>query len=212
MITVGKRNWQLVHAGAHLWRHEETEMAIKVPFNVDQYYRMAQSGILAEDDRVELIEGEIIKMSPIGVRHASCVNRLNTLFAEMLGRKAIVSVQNPLLLSTYSEPQPDLCLLRPKADFYADEHPSPADVFLVVEVADTSIGYDRDEKIPLYARAGNAEVWLIDLTQDTVTLYAEPIRGQYRQTREANRGGAVASNIFSELILEVDTILGASQS
>lgn len=185
-------------------------MAIKVPFNVDQYYRMAQSGILAEDDRVELIEGEIIKISPIGVRHASCVNRLNTLFAEMLGRKAIVSVQNPLLLSTYSEPQPDLCLLRPKADFYANEHPSPSDVFLVVEVADTSIGYDRDEKIPLYARAGIAEVWLIDLTQDTVTLYAEPIRGQYRQTREANRGGAVASTIFSDLILDVDTILGAS--
>ena len=187
-------------------------MAIKVPFNVDQYYRMAQSGILAEDDRVELIEGEVIKMSPIGVRHASCVKRLNAFFTEKLGRKVIVGVQDPILLSTYSEPQPDLCLLRPKADFYADGHPSPADVFLVVEVADTSIGYDRDEKIPLYARAGIAEVWLIDLTQDTFTLYAEPIRGQYRQTREVNRGGVVASTIFSELMLDVDTILGAAQS
>src|SRR6476469_9952809 len=121
MITVGKRNWQLVHAGAHLWRQEETEMAIKVPFNVDQYYRMAQSGILAEDDRVELIEGEIIKMSPIGVRHASCVKRLNAFFTEKLGRKVIVGVQDPILLSTYSEPQHDLCLLRQKADFYANE-------------------------------------------------------------------------------------------
>lgn len=186
-------------------------MAIKLPFTIDQYYLMSQSGALTEDDRVELIEGEIIKMSPIGVRHASCVKRLNALFTEILGRKVIVSVQDPILLSTYSEPQPDLCLLRPRADFYADEHPSPADVFLVVEVADTSVGYDREEKVPLYARAGIAEVWLIDLIQETITLYAEPNRGQYRQMREAKRGQAVISPKFRELTLEVDTILGDPQ-
>lgn len=186
-------------------------MAIKVPFNVDQYYQMAQSGILAEGDHVELIEGEVVRMSPIGARHASCVKRLTSLFTQILGQKVILGVQDPIRLSIYSEPQPDLSLLRPKTDFYAEEHPTPADVFLVVEVADTSIGYDREEKIPLYARSGIAEVWLIDLPQETVTLYAEPIRGQYRQMRESRRGEAVISTIFRELAFEADAVLGDPQ-
>src|SRR5918997_6720202 len=111
-------------------------------FTVDDFYRMLEAGILTEDDRVELIDGEIIEMSPIGSRHASCVMRLNAVLTKRLGDTAIVNVQNPLRLSTRSEPLPDCSLLKPREDFYSRAHPTPDDVLLVVEVADSSIGYD----------------------------------------------------------------------
>jgi Uma2 family endonuclease len=127
-------------------------------FTVDEYRRMGEVGILDEDERVELIEGEIVEMSPIGRRHAGIVNRLNDLFTFRLRGRAIVAVQNPISLgSKYSEPQPDLTLLRPRADFYADSRPEPPDVLLVVEVMDTSVERDRQVKLPLYARAGVPE-------------------------------------------------------
>src|ERR671938_544657 len=132
-------------------------------FSVDEYYRMGEAGILTEDDRVELIEGEIIEMSPIGSRHAACVNRLNTLLGRHLRQTAIVSVQNPIRLDAYSEPEPDVALLRPRADYYESGHPTPADALLIVEVADTSADYDRIIKLPLYAKAGIPEAWLVDL-------------------------------------------------
>lgn len=113
---------------------------------------MAQAGILAEDDRVELIDGDLIDMRPIGSRHAGAVSRLTSLFGAGVGAEAIVSVQNPVQLDRYSQPQPDLALLRPRADFYAESHPQPADVLLIVEVAEASLDYDRDVKVPLYAR------------------------------------------------------------
>jgi len=125
-------------------------------FNVDEYHRMAATGVLSESDRVELIGGEILEMSPIGRRHAACVDRLTRLLVIRLGETAIVRVQNPIALGQHSEPQPDVSLLRPRDDFYASGHPSPEDVLLVIEVCETSIDYDRDIKLPEYAASRRA--------------------------------------------------------
>src|SRR5215472_11793644 len=110
----------------------------KWTFTVDDYHRMLEAGILSEDDRVELIDGEIVKMCPIGSRHVGCVNRLNTLLVPKVGRAAIVSVQNPVVLDDYSEPEPDIALLKPRADFYSQSHATPQEVLLIIEIAETS--------------------------------------------------------------------------
>lgn len=177
-------------------------------FNVAEYYRMTEAGILSEDDRVELIEGEILETSPIGSRHSACVNRLNMLLIRQAGQDTIVSVQNPIRLDEYSEPQPDVALLRSREDFYAEGHPTPSDVLIVIEVAGTSVEYDRDVKVPLYARAGIAEVWLINLPQDRIEIYAEPQNGAYGELRQATRGESIASRIIPALKLGVDAVLG----
>lgn len=181
-------------------------------FNVAEYYRMVEAGILSEDDRVELIEGEILKMSPIGSRHSACVNRLNMLLNRLAGEDTIVSVQNPIRLDEYSEPQPDVALLRSREDFYADGHPVPSDVLIVVEVADTSVDYDRDVKVPLYARAGIAEVWLVNLPEEHVEIYTDPQNGAYREFRQAKRGESIVSRVIPALTLGVDTVLGQAES
>jgi Uma2 family endonuclease len=137
--------------------------------NVDEYHRMGRAGILPEDSRVELINGEIIDMAPIGSRHAGSVSQLNALLERATGDAAIVWVQNPIALSDHTEPQPDLALLRPREDFYKTAHPGPGDVLLVIEVADTTLAYDRDIKLPLYARASIPEAWLVDLAARTLT-------------------------------------------
>jgi Uma2 family endonuclease len=118
-------------------------------FSVHEYHRMAEVGILSEDDRVELIEGEILEMSPIGSRHAACVDRLNRLLNGFADLSAIVRVQSPILLDVNSEPEPDISLLRPSDDFYAGGHPTPGDVLLLIEVADTSVERDLEVKLPL---------------------------------------------------------------
>jgi Uma2 family endonuclease len=143
-------------------------------FNVTEYYRMAEAGILTEADRVELIDGEIVKMSPIGSLHAACVRQLDAMLQRQTEQYALVSVQSPIRLSDFSEPEPDVALLRPRSDHYAQAHPAPADVLLVIEVADTTAMSDRNVKVPLYARAGIPEVWLIDLQQDLIEIYAQP--------------------------------------
>lgn len=177
-------------------------------FNVEEYYRMAEAGILSEDDRVELIEGEIIEMSPIGSRHAACIDRIvNFLLGRYAGMTAIVRVQSPIRLDDFSEPQPDVSLLRPRDDFYATEHPKPADVLLVIEVADTSVEYDRGAKTPLYARAGIPEVWLINLRENEVELYAQPAAGSYQITQRFKAGASFASRILPDLTINVDALL-----
>jgi Uma2 family endonuclease len=128
-------------------------------FTIDEYHRMGEAGVLSEDDRVELLDGEIVQMTPIGAPHASCVDRLNALLARRLGKSAIVRVQNPIILDRRSEPQPDLALLAPRSDFYSGAHPRPRDVLLAIEVMDASRGYDRTLKLSLYARAELREVW-----------------------------------------------------
>lgn len=177
-------------------------------FSVDDYYRMIDAGILSEDDRVELIEGEVIKMSPIGKFHAACVNRLNALFNRLLGRTVIVSVQNPVRVDDFSEPQPDISLLKPRDDFYSSGYPTPADVLLIVEVADTSIQFDRMRKIPLYAQAGIPKVWLVDLGRDLIEVYAKPAGGLYQDFREARRGETLTLSSLPNLVISVEDILG----
>lgn len=114
---------------------------------------MNQSNILTEDDRVQLINGEIIEMSPIATKHTSCINRCNSILPKLLGNKVIISIQNPMTLNNLSEPQPDIPLLKPRADFYETSHPESQDIFLLIEVVDSSIDYNRDVKIPLYANS-----------------------------------------------------------
>lgn len=150
-------------------------------FSVGDYYRMAEAGILTADDRVELIEGEVLEMSPIGSRHAACVKRLNTLLNRQVGHTVIVSVQDPIYIDDFSEPQPDIALLRPRADFYAEEHPTSSDVLLVVEMADTSVELDRSKKLPLYARAGVPEAVIVVLPEEIIEAHAEPVGGRYQQ-------------------------------
>jgi Uma2 family endonuclease len=185
-------------------------MAVKVlkrRFTVEEYYQMAQAGILTEDDRVELIEGEIVEMTPISSKHAACVNRLNRLFSNQVGRQGIVSVQNPIRLSEHSEPEPDLALLRPRPDFYADKHPEPGHVLLVVEVAETSQEYDRGVKMPLYAEAGLPEAWLVDLEAEIVESYCKSSAQGYKEVRKYQRGERLVSQAAPELELSVDEVL-----
>ncbi len=177
-------------------------------FSVEEYQRMGQVGIFSEDDRVELIEGEIVEMTPIGSRHAACVKRLNSLFTSRLGERAIVSVQDPLSIGARSEPQPDLMLLKPRPDFYAHAHPEPKDVLLIVEVADTSLEYDRKVKIPLYARALIPEVWLVDLNTSSVEVHRDPSPQGFQRIYQVRRGESLAPQAFLDLVLAVANILG----
>ena len=177
-------------------------------FTVHEYHQMGEAGILNEDDRVELIEGEIVQMASIGSRHAACVDRLNHLFSSRVTGRAIVRVQNPILLSEYSEPQPDLALLRPRHDFYAAAHPGPQDVLLVVGVADTSAGLDRAAKMPLYARTGIAEAWLVDLQEERLEVYSQPLPQGYQRVHHVGRGASLALQAFPDLTFAVDSILG----
>lgn len=177
-------------------------------FTVDEYYRMAEAGILHEDSRVELIDGEILDMSPIGPRHANGVRRLSAVFFRELDDQAVVSIQNPIRIGERNEPEPDLVLARHSEDEYRDRHPTPEDVLLVVEVADTSSAYDRETKAPLYARAGIADSWIADVGRDEVIIHRDPIDGVYTTTRVARRGQAISPLAFLNLSVAVDDILG----
>src|SRR5262249_41606502 len=146
-------------------------------FTVDEYHRMAEVGILTEDDRVELIDGEIIKMSPIGSYHVACVNRLTAVLIPKVGGAAIVSVQNPIRIDDYSEPEPDIAILRHRDDFYSQSLATANDVLLVIEVADSSLEYDRTVKLSTYSRAGLPEFWIVDLQADEIEAYSEPVSG-----------------------------------
>lgn len=185
-----------------------TDVLTRRRFTVEEYHRMGEAGILPEDERVELIEGEIVMMTPIGPPHAGSVNRLTRLWTSRLGDRAIVQVQNPVRLTLDTEPQPDLALLRPRADFYAKSHPQATDVFLLIEVADTTAETDRRVKIPLYAKAGIPEVWLLDLSADRVEVYRQPTPDGYRQVLSFSRGQAFAPGAFSDLTLTADDLLG----
>jgi len=177
--------------------------------NVSQYHQMSEVGIFSENDKVELINGEIIEMSPIGRRHAACVDRINRLFSNILGMKVIVRVQNPIILNNLSEPEPDIALLQPRADFYESGHPQPQDIFLLIEVADSSLEYDRDVKIPLYASSGITEVWLVDIYEQVIIVYRYPSENGYSDIQKLSRGEKMSIQAFPEINLVVDDILGS---
>ncbi|WP_017718792.1 Uma2 family endonuclease [Kamptonema formosum] len=176
-------------------------------FTVREYRQMVEAGILTKDDRVELIKGEIVKMSPIGRRHAACVKRLIRLFSQRLGERAIVGAQDPVELSEESQPQPDLTLLQPREDFYESGHPKPGDIFLIVEVADT-VEADRLVKIPLYAEAVIPEVWLVDINEGCVEVHRHPSGEGYGEVLKCRRGESAVVGAFADVSFTVDEVLG----
>jgi len=191
---------------------DEERMAVTARlrrFTLDEYHRMGETGILRPDDRVELIEGEIVEMTPIGSRHAATVARIQHLFSIRLGDRAVIWSQNPLLLVRYqSEPEPDVMLLAPRSDFYAAGHPEPPDVRLLVEVADSSLPYDRRTKLPLYARSEGAETWLIDLDAGRLEIHRDPSDTGYGNIRIPRPSEAFAPAAFPDLSLTLRDLLG----
>ncbi len=180
-------------------------------FSVEEYGLLSDAGILHEDDRLELIEGRIIDMSPIGSSHAASVNRLLGIFVNLFQDRAIVSVQNPVRLDAHSEPQPDLMLLRSRDDFYAERHPGPEDVLLLLEIADTLLDYDRQVKIPLYARHAIPEVWLLNLRDQSIEAYRSPAPDGYEQALTLRGQQDLSPQAFPEVILHIAYILGTAR-
>ncbi|MGB6296130.1 MAG: Uma2 family endonuclease [Rivularia sp. (in: cyanobacteria)] len=185
-----------------------TVQLLRRKFTVEQFHKMAESGILNEDDRVELILGEIIEMAAIGIKHAACRRRLNSFLHQKLGHKVIISIQNSVVLNEFSELQPDVAVLKPREDFYASAHPQAKDVFLIIEVADTTIKYDREVKIPLYAEKGVIEVWLVDINLECVEVYREPVNSKYQKVEKFSKGESLIIQAFDDIKISVNEILG----
>jgi len=183
-----------------------TEWPRRHRLTVEDYYRMGEAGILRPDERVELIEGEIIDMAPIGTWHSAAVDQLAALLHGALGDKAIVRCQNPVSIDDHSEPEPDFALLRRRSDFYRTAHPRPHDLLLIIEVAESSLAYDRDVKVPLYARHGVPEVWLIDLEGRRVTRYRTPADGAYTRVEEPPLDVALGIGSLAEASVELGSL------
>ncbi|MGQ0575968.1 MAG: Uma2 family endonuclease [Pseudonocardia sp.] len=178
-------------------------------FTVDEYERMVEVGILDADARVELLDGEIVEMSPIKPPHASTVDRMTQLLVLRLTGLAIVRVQNPLRLQPRSEPEPDLVVLEPRADFYASAHPTAIDTLFLVEVSDSSLRLDLRVKMPIYAGQGIAEAWVVDIAGERVLVHTNPDDGSYRHVRPVRRGESITPLALPEVSFGVDEILGA---
>lgn len=175
---------------------------------VDEYERMGEAGIFHPDDRLELLEGVIYDLSPIGSPHAACVDFLSSFLNRLFGGKFIVRVQSPIRLNDFSEPQPDIALLRWRDDFYRHAHPTPADVLLVIEVADSTVESDRSYKMPLYAKAGIQEAWIVNLPDEKIELYAEPAGDVYQSSQSFKRGEEVQAYGLADLRVNVADVLG----
>ncbi len=172
---------------------------------VDDYHRMGEAGILTDDDRVELIEGELVAMAPIGSEHIATTNALNRLLVLAVGDRGIVSVGNPVRLTRYSEPQPDFSILKPRDD-YRRTLPRPEDTVLAVEVANTSLDYDRKVKLALYARSGIPEVWIVNLAAAEVEVYQSPVADLYTSVTRAGRSDSLTINAIPGVLIPVARI------
>jgi len=175
--------------------------------SVSEWHKMGEYNIFPPDARMELIEGEIIDMAPIGPSHAGCVRNLIELFSTQKGKVAILDVQNPVLLGNASEPEPDLALLRPASHFYRERHPTAEDIFLLIEVSDTTVKHDREKKIPLYARNGIFESWLVDLNEFQVEVYLNPTANGYLNKRVFDTGKILIPKRLSHIEIPVSNIL-----
>lgn len=178
--------------------------------SLSDYHRMIEADILTENDKVELIHGEIIEMSPIGYKHIAAVNRISNILKEVLGKKAIVSVQNPIPVSDHSEPEPDITLLKPDPEFYASGHPELKDVLLVIEVADSTWHYDREVKRPLYAEAGIPELWLVNVNKHEIEVHRTPTTDTYKHISIMRPGDSVTLSNFDANV-SVEDLLGHYQ-
>ena len=168
---------------------------------------MAETGVLRPDARVELLNGEIIDMSPIGPFHGSITKFLNQFFSSAAKGRWLMAVQDPVRLDDYSEPQPDLMLLKPASDFYRQRHPQPEDVFLLIEVSDSTLGADQVEKLPAYGRAGVVEVWIVNLNGATIEVYREPHFTGYGSKTILRAGDTVAPLAFPDAAMDVVELL-----
>lgn len=174
--------------------------------SLTDYHRMGEAGILREDDRIELIQGELIEMAPIGSRHASMVSHLTYVLADATGTTAFVWAQNPIALPPDSEPQPDIALLKPRTDRYAGSLPGPADVLLLVEVADTTLAYDRDVKLALYAQHGIPEVWIIDVQAGLLSIHRDPSPQSYQRVLSPGKTEAISLAMLPDVTIDLPTI------
>jgi len=215
--TAGARSsWPITsretaHGGAPARARYNDSMSVQLTrhrFTVDDYHAMAEAGALREDDRVELIEGEIVDMTPIGLRHMAAVDILTRRLTLGCGERAIVRVQGAIQLGPHSEPQPDLVVLKPRDDFYRTKAATADDVLLLIEVADSSLQFDRTVKLPLYARAGVPEVWLVDLVRDEVEVHGDPGPEGFRRTETCGRGTRLEPAAFPDVSLAVDDLMG----
>jgi Uma2 family endonuclease len=180
----------------------------RLRFSVDDYYTMIDLGMLKNVERAEIIDGELIESIPIGKAHASCVKTLAEVLRDKLGKKVTYSVQDPIWLDEYNEPIPDIALLKRREDFYRGKSPMAEDVLLLIEVSDTTLDYDRNRKIPLYAQAGILEVWSVNLQNSTVELHYQPRDYSFSIVKLFRRGEIIKSENLPDLELKVDEILG----
>ncbi len=168
---------------------------------------MAETGVLRPDARVELLDGRIIDMSPIGPFHGGVVARLTRLFNKLAKDRWLVWPQNPLHLDDHAEPEPDVMLLKPSRNDYTSRHPRPDDVFLLIEVADTTLEYDREEKLPAYGRAGIGEVWIVNLVEQTVEIHREPHFTGYGEKKVLRAGDQARPHAFPDVAVDVAELL-----
>lgn len=178
----------------------------RLRFSVDEYYKLIELGLLKDYEKAEIIEGELIPKMTIGDRHAAIVNRLNRLFFKNVSDEILISIQNPLRISNYNEPEPDI-VLADLTKYDGTRHPRPEEVILVVEVSDATLKYDRDVKLKLYAEAGIAEVWIVNLKKDIIEVHQNPFDDIYRTTGIFKTGEIVKSDVLPDLKLEVGKIL-----
>ena len=173
-------------------------------FTADEFLRMSETGILCEDDRLELIDGEVVEMTAVGLPHVAAVSSATRALIIAAGDAAIVQPQGPVRLDLYFEPEPDIVLLRPRADFYRSRRPGPADDLLLIEIADSSLEYDRETKAPIYAKAGIQEYWLVDLNASLLWRYLAPERGIFQVVEQFRRGQSVAPKLLPACVIAVD--------
>jgi Uma2 family endonuclease len=186
-------------------------MSAQIPrrkFSISDYHRMAEIGILSENERIELIAGDIVTMIPIGSQHKACIERLKQLFTTLLADTVIVWVQNPICLGEYSEPEPDLALLKFRPDLYSEHRPTAKDVFLIVEVTEQVLDYERHSKLPVCAQAGIGEVWLVNVKNMEVEVYTNPAGQEYDMYRKFCQEHTITSVIFPNLRIPVEKIFG----
>jgi Uma2 family endonuclease len=183
-------------------------MAVRHAFTVQEWHHMGKTGLFGEDARMELLDGEVIEMAPIGSRHAGCVKYLARALIVAAGDRAVVAIQDPVVLDNRSEPQPDLAVLAPRSDGYRESHPTPPEIILLIEVSDTTLAFDRDVKAASYGRAGVPECWIVDLAGDQVLVLRSPGPGGYGDVRVLHRGETAGVATLSDIVLPVSDVLG----
>lgn len=177
-------------------------------FSVEEFNKLGQAGIFDEDDRVELLDGEIIVMSPIGSRHAGTVLQILRLLQKRLGDNAFLNPQNPAVLDDFSEPLPDITVLKPRADHYKAEHPRAEDIFLLIEVSDTTLTYDRGRKLRKYAEREISEVWIVDVNASRIERFLAPAAGAYSISEKKDRGDEISISAFPDVVFKVEELIG----